>query len=378
MKIYLQQLLKIKLINLGLPILIILFIPAICAAQSLLSGPQKIVIDAMHNRLLVSNYNTGSLVQIDSSGNQSYFVQGANFIDGLEIVGDTVYGVGTNGRIRAYDLATKQLVMNLIITGSNTDYLSSVTSDSSGHLFISCPNLNIIYKLRISDQSFWIFAENNGLNRPNGILLEKENNRIVVIDDSPSPSKINAISLVDSTVSTLTTTTFTNPDGIERDKNGFYYVGGYYLPGIYKFDSDFSQPPVLFFQGSHIIYPTYNVKNHSLLITYYGANTWGEVFISPTSVKNQVDFQKKFSLFQNYPNPFNPSTKIKFSVPQLSNVVIKVYDSLGNEVETLVDEEKPAGNYEVEFDGKNLTSGIYFYKLILGRFTQTKKMILLR
>jgi hypothetical protein len=352
--------------------------PTICKAQ-LLSGPQKVVIDSERNRYLVSNYNTGSLVQIDSAGNQSYFVQAANFIDGLEIVGDTVYGVGHGRKIRAYDLETKQLVMDLTIPGSSSNYLSSITSDSSGHLFISCPRLDIIYKMRISDQSYWVFAEANGLNGPNGILLEKEKNRIVVIDDSPSPSKINAISLVDSTHPiVLTTTTFTNPDGIERDKDGFYYVGGYYLPGIYRFDPDFSQPPELFFQGSHIIYPTYNVKNHSLLITYYGANTWGEVFIPPTSVENQVDFPKEFNLYQNYPNPFNPATKISYQIRKLSFVTLKVYDVLGNEVITLVEKEKTAGEYEIEFDGSELTSDIYFYQLITGNYAETKKMVLLK
>ena len=377
MKIYLQQLLKIKLINLGLPILIILFIPAICEAQNLLRSPQKIVIDETRNRLLVSNFDTGDIVQIDSSGNQRYFVQGANFVDGLEIVGDVVYGVGNNRNVRAYDLVTKQLVMNITLTGSGGNYLSSITSDSSGHLFISCPSLDEIYRLRISDLSYWIFFSGHGLNEPNGILLEKEKNRIVVIEDSPSPSKIHAISLMDSTRSTLTTTTFNRPDGIVRDRNGFYYVGGYFLPGIYKIDPDFNEDPELFFQGSNMVYPTYYEKNHSLFITYYNQNDWGEIPLTTSSVTSE-ELQKEFALYSNYPNPFNPSTKIKFSVPQLSKVVIKVYDSLGKEIVTLVDEEKPAGNYEVEFDGKNLTSGIYFYKLILGRFTQTKKMILLR
>ncbi len=86
----------------------------------------------------------------------------------------------------------------------------------------------------------------------------------------------------------------------------------------------------------------------------------------------------KFSLEQNYPNPYNPSTKIKYSVPQSSNVVIKVFDILGNEIETLVNDEKPVGNYEVEFDATVLPSGIYFYRLQAGDYVDTKKMILLR
>ena len=92
-----------------------------------------------------------------------------------------------------------------------------------------------------------------------------------------------------------------------------------------------------------------------------------------------------FSLSQNYPNPFNPTTKIKYSIPvgdayyaSLTNVVLKIYDVLGKEVATLVNEEQRAGRYEIEFDGDGLTSGVYFYKIRARGFVQTKKMIFLR
>jgi hypothetical protein len=86
----------------------------------------------------------------------------------------------------------------------------------------------------------------------------------------------------------------------------------------------------------------------------------------------------EFNLAQNYPNPFNPSTKISWQSPIGSWQTLKVYNVLGNEVATLVDEYKPAGNYEVEFDAAQLTSGIYFYKIQAGSFVETKKMVLLR
>jgi hypothetical protein len=86
----------------------------------------------------------------------------------------------------------------------------------------------------------------------------------------------------------------------------------------------------------------------------------------------------EFSLSQNYPNPFNPSTKIKYQIPELSFINIKVYDVLGNEVATLVNEEKPVGEYEVGFNGRGLTSGIYFYQLKAGSFVETKKMIFIK
>ncbi len=85
-----------------------------------------------------------------------------------------------------------------------------------------------------------------------------------------------------------------------------------------------------------------------------------------------------FELYQNYPNPFNPSTKINFQLSLEGFVTLKVYDVLGNEVATLVDEYKPAGIYNEEFTIQNLASGIYFYQLKTANFTQTKKMILLR
>jgi len=86
----------------------------------------------------------------------------------------------------------------------------------------------------------------------------------------------------------------------------------------------------------------------------------------------------EFSLSQNYPNPFNPATSIEFQLPVKSFVSLVVYDVLGNEITTLVNEEKSAGFYEVNFNANNLVSGVYFYRLQANRFTEIKKMILLR
>ncbi len=101
------------------------------------------------------------------------------------------------------------------------------------------------------------------------------------------------------------------------------------------------------------------------------------------SVSDEETLPNTFSLEQNYPNPFNPSTKIKYSIPSVGTslmkfVQLKVYDMLGNEVATLVDEYRPAGSYEVEFDATDLSSGIYFYKLQTSNFIETKKMILMK
>ena len=97
-----------------------------------------------------------------------------------------------------------------------------------------------------------------------------------------------------------------------------------------------------------------------------------------TSVEDKENSISSFSLEQNFPNPFNPSTSIKYIIDSRQFVNLKVYDLLGREVATLVNEENPAGNYEVNFDASRLSSGVYFYKLKAGSFVETKKMILLR
>ena len=104
------------------------------------------------------------------------------------------------------------------------------------------------------------------------------------------------------------------------------------------------------------------------------------VFFNPsigiTPISSEIP--KSFSLMQNYPNPFNPSTKIIFEVPRSSFTVIRIFDILGREVSTLVNEQLQPGTYEVNFDGSNYTSGIYFYVMNTGSFADTRKMILVK
>jgi hypothetical protein len=100
---------------------------------------------------------------------------------------------------------------------------------------------------------------------------------------------------------------------------------------------------------------------------------------SPVITENTVTenlVPKEFSISQNYPNPFNPSTQINFSLPNTSNVRITVFDITGKEVTTLVNRSVEAGRHTVNFDSNGLSSGVYFYNITAGNFTQTMKMIL--
>jgi hypothetical protein len=105
-------------------------------------------------------------------------------------------------------------------------------------------------------------------------------------------------------------------------------------------------------------------------------------FTYSNSIEVEIILPAEYALYQNYPNPFNPSTVISYQIPVSSNVTLKIYDVLGNEVITLVDDFKPAGKYEVEFNpassSKNPASGIYFYQLKAGDFSETKQMLFLK
>jgi Secretion system C-terminal sorting domain len=122
-------------------------------------------------------------------------------------------------------------------------------------------------------------------------------------------------------------------------------------------------------------------KDRTLGTTFYavrsnGGISKGQISVGITPVSGNVPAD--FSLGQNYPNPFNPNTNIRFTIPKNSFVTIAVYDALGREVNRLVNSQLQAGEYEVDFDAANLTSGTYFYKLISGEIVQTKKMVLVK
>ena len=124
------------------------------------------------------------------------------------------------------------------------------------------------------------------------------------------------------------------------------------------------------------LFPGY--YNFKVEIMWEGLHCWTDSIRVVTSIEDEVQQPITFKLEQNFPNPFNPSTKINWQMPARNQVTLKVYDVLGNEISTLVNEEKEAGTHVVEWNAVNLPSGVYFYQLKAGEFIQTKKMILLR
>jgi len=155
---------------------------------------------------------------------------------------------------------------------------------------------------------------------------------------------------------------------------------------LYKFENgSYSDLHTRFYPFSAHINDIKVDKNNNLWIAGNGLS----VLLSdtPSAINEEkLDFPQNFELSQNYPNPFNPRTIINYTIPNTfipsgvegANVQLNVYDILGKEVETLINKKQPPGNYQVRFDGRNLPSGVYFYRLQSASFIETQKMLLLR
>ena len=179
------------------------------------------------------------------------------------------------------------------------------------------------------------------------------------------------------------------------EKNGDCYIGGSntvippysdYLTMKYNTNGDFiwMKRYNLYRTHSDYVYSLTNDNTGSIIVTGLSYNN---LIYSCTTIKysqtvgvDQISNQIPLSgrLEQNYPNPFNPSTKIRYSIKENSKVIIKIYDQLGKEFSTLLDQYQNTGVYEIDFHGDNLSSGIYFYSMDAGNFRDTKRMILVK
>jgi hypothetical protein len=222
--------------------------------------------------------------------------------------------------------------------------------------------------------------------------------RILLIQPENFGTPGSAFNLLDdSTTETSDFSAFTYSI-ITDDSNDDFYTFNPFAFKYRKNDSTFIRSGIYDnYYDPYIDYYTKVIKSKpaigTLSLVYDGAvsytiwedssngriNLFGVKRIDPIgTVENNLKLEKDFILTQNYPNPFNPSTRIQFTISSRQFVSLKVYDVLGNEVATLVNKEKPAGIYEVNFNASGLSSGIYFYQLRAGDFIEVKKMLMIR
>ena len=237
-----------------------------------------------------------------------------------------------------YDIGVDQL-NNIIAMGNNSDLKGNIQ----------------IKKLSPSGVELWIkeYVSSNGLNdTPVALALDNSNNIYI---------------------------TGSSVDSVNKNFNSYVlkFSDAGDLKWVYHIDSLNYEQLYLY----SII-----LKDNSLYLggSLSDSNTLSNIFLMKLDQELNLNVNElysnpySFKLSQNYPNPFNPSTKINYQIPSFNHVILKVYDVLGKEITQLVNEEKPAGNYEVTLNASNLSSGIYFCRMQAGNYTQTRKMILLR
>lgn len=187
----------------------------------------------------------------------------------------------------------------------------------------------------------------------------------------------------------LSSMPYTPDESIAAFKN-FYHNYGEKLWGIYGFKDAFN-PEHNWYAASYLAIDQGPII---IMVENYRTGLLWDLFMSAPEIQPMLDaigFEEdisaveddekvplKFELKNNYPNPFNPSTKIEFTIPVSAQTTLKIYDVLGREIKTLINEVKQPGHYEIDFDASKLSSGVYFYRLTADNKIQTRKMILLR
>ncbi|RPI17293.1 MAG: T9SS C-terminal target domain-containing protein [Ignavibacteriae bacterium] len=374
-----------------IPGFIVKIIPLICltlilnssAAQNLLSSPECVSYDNAGKRYLVSCYQSGNIVQIDSNGVQSYFLTGFGNVLSNVIHGNIFY-FSTITSIKGYDISVTppQQVMNINIPSSIQ--LDGMVTDTCGNLYVadfdySGPN-DKIFKINLSVQSWSLFVPpGHGLGSPQDIEFDKEHNRLIVANWFGN-CPIQAVNLSDSSVTNIIQNSIGNFDGTARDSSGNFYFTSWTNNKIYKYDKDFVNSPEIISAGlngpANI---SYNPTGNLLIVPNFNINSLTFIQINTIGIKKIENIvPNEYRLYQNYPNPFNPKTIINFQLPMSNDVKLIIYDALGREVTTLVNEPLKPGTYEVEWNAYEFPSGVYFYRLQTESFTDTKRMVLIK
>jgi ligand-binding sensor domain-containing protein len=307
--------------------------------------------------------------------------------------------IGTyGGGLAKYD-GTKWTVYNTSNSGLPSDIVTSIEIDASGNKWIGSYNGLAKFDETVPEGTNWIVYNTSTSGLPNNFVSS------IAIDASGNKwiGTYNGLAKFDETTPEGTGWTVydTSNSGlpgnivtsIAIEANGNKWIGTefdeYTGSGLAKFDE--TAP-----EGTG--WTVYNTSNSGLssnrvtsITIDKDGNKWvgtrkgglcvfkeGGVVLDVEENNNNNTIPKDYSLMQNYPNPFNPSTVISYRLPVNGHVTLKVYDILGKEIATLVNVEKPAGSYSVNFNGSNLSSGVYIYRIQAGSFTQSRKLVLLK
>jgi hypothetical protein len=344
-------------------ILLLFFIPSLIFSQSF-NGPESVEYDVANSRWLVGQNGSGVVLEYNpSSGLLTNFCSGMSTgPHGIEILGNVLYCCD-GGWIRGYNLTTGAAVFNLNLGAS---FLNGITSNGNDQLYVTDFSAKKIYRVDVVNSTFNIMAST--IKTPNGIIYDGVNNRCVFATWG-SAAAVQAMSLLDSTITTLKTTTLSNIDGITKDVQGNWYVAAWSNNALSKLDANFVNAPVVVKTG--LTSPAdlgINATGDSIGIPNSGSANNVVFYVVPTSTGIN---ENTFSAAKIFPNP---STElITISLDQaIVNGTIELNDSNGKQL--LI--EKFNGYVKQLYRG-NLKAGIYFVQVKneKGEVFQTRKVI---
>lgn len=265
--------------KLNLFVLLTILIFALQSYSQEFKMPESVVFDPSTNRYFVSNFGDGSIIEIDSTGEKTYFKKRLSKPLGILIYENTLYVVDNPKKIRGFDITDGSNKLEIEI--KEASFLNNITVDNSGFLYVTGSNTATVFKIDIASKTYSSFMKTKG--GPNGITYDKSKNRLLICY-FVEKATIDEINLEDSTISTLVRTEFINLDGITLDRDGNCYISewgqgsfqkGYKKDGtIYKYDSSFAKEPEIVSSGHHGPADIYfNIHKSELVIPSLLADT---------------------------------------------------------------------------------------------------------
>jgi hypothetical protein len=325
------------------------------SAQSY-SGPESVEYDAANGRYLVAcNGAINSIQQVVSGQPPTLFTSNVAGPNGIEILGSKLW-VCDGGRIKSFDLATAALIDNLNLAAS---FLNGLTSDGVEFLFASDFSAKKIYRINTNTGAFNVMVANT-VTSPNGMWYDGVNNRLLFVNWGGS-APVKEISLADSTVATVVTTSQGNCDGIGRDAAGNYYISSWSPQAVYRYDSTFNSPVAVITSGlSNPADIYYNASNDTLAVPNAGNNTVTFHFLGASV---SIDEIKENTGVNVFPNPINESAVLEYSLTDAGEVKLMLYNATGKLVKILIDKHQKPGKHSIQFNRTGFAAGQYFFSL---------------
>jgi len=268
-------------------IAVMALLPMMVAAADLYNGPEGVTYDSVGHRYLIACWNNSTIVQVDSTGTQSYFMtMTPQQISGVHLIGDTLWCAGSHA-VLGIRVSNATVAVNIPIVG--TSLLNSIVADTSGYLYVSDATPNKIYKVSLSDYSYSLLKNNDpAVPFPVGLMFQDETNSLLATIRDSGHGAVVAINLEDGSVTRpLNTTEYITY--LTEDNEGYYYGSFFQTGEVYRYDPTFTEPPLLFADGfdapTEIFYhksalilvvPDYNASTVTFVPDVYHMNSDGD------------------------------------------------------------------------------------------------------